>query len=128
MRFIPATFHGFLDYAVALTLIAGPLVLGFSGIAMLLSIAGGAGLFVYSLITDYSTSIQKMLPFKVHLLLDFVAALVLVAAPFLFGAAGGFDTIATYFYVVIGAAVIVVVGVTNPQISTAQTETAAAAG
>jgi len=116
MKFIPATFHGFLDYAVALTLIVGPFVLGFTGIAQYLAIAGGAGLFIYSLITDYSVSVQKMLPFKVHLIFDFVAALVLIAAPFIFGAAGGFTEIAKYFYIVIGAAVVVVVAVTNPVI------------
>lgn len=119
MKFIPATFHGFLDYAVAFTLIAGPFVLGFTGIAQLLAIAGGAGLFIYSLITDYSVSVQKMLPFKVHLIFDFVAALVLIAAPFIFGADGGFTEIAKYFYIVIGAAVVVVVLVTNPNIENA---------
>ena len=117
MRFIPATFHGFLDYAVAITLIVGPLVLGFTGVAQILSIAGGAGLFIYSLITDYSTSVQKILPFTVHLIFDFVAALVLVAAPFVFG----FGQIETYFFVVIGAAVIVVVAVTNPNTGSAET-------
>lgn len=116
MKFIPATFHGFLDYAVALTLIAGPFVLGFTGIAQLLAIVGGLGLLVYSLITDYSVSVQKMLPFKVHLMFDFVAALVLIAAPFIFGAAGGFTEIAKYFYIIIGAAVAVVVLVTNPYV------------
>ena len=116
MKFIPATFHGLLDYAVALTLIAGPFVLGFEDLAKYLAIAGGAGLFIYSLITDYSISVQKMLPFKIHLIFDFVAALVLIAAPFIFGADGGFTEIAKYFYIIIGVAVIVVVAVTNPNI------------
>lgn len=114
MKFIPATFHGFLDYAVALTLIAGPFVLQFEGAAMYLAIAGGLGLLVYSLVTDYSLSVQKMLPFKTHLLFDFMAALVLIAAPFIFGAAGGFTEIAKYFYIVIGVSVVAVVLVTNP--------------
>ncbi len=113
MKFIPATFHGFLDYAVALTLIAGPFLLGFDGAAKYLALAGGIGLFVYSLITDYSVSVQKMLPFKVHLAFDFVAALVLIAAPFLFGFE---NEIAKYFYIVIGVAVIAVVFVTNPNV------------
>ncbi len=110
MRFIPASVHGFLDYAVAITLIAGPFVLGFEGIAQYLALAGGVGLFVYSLITDYSLSARKLLPFSVHLIIDFVAALVLVAAPFLFG----FEGLTKIFYLVIGVAVIVVVLLTNP--------------
>ena len=75
-----------------------------------------SGALVYSLITDYSTSVQKVLPFAVHLMFDFAAALALVAAPFLFG----FDDIARYFYLTIGVAVIAVVLVTSPDIETAQ--------
>lgn len=116
MKFIPATYHGILDYAVAFTLIAGPLVLGFDGLAQILAIAGGVGLFVYSMITDYSTSVQKLLPFKVHLIFDFVAAIVLIIAPFLLGQAAGFTSVATTFYVVIGVAVAIVVAVTKTDI------------
>jgi len=110
MKIIPSKFHGVLDYAVALTLIVGPLVLGFAGIAKLLAVAGGIGLLVYSLITDYSLSARKMLPFRMHLIFDFAAALVLVAAPFLFS----FEGITKLFYLVIGVSVIAVVLITNP--------------
>ena len=120
MKFIPATFHGFLDYAVAVTLVAGPFLLGFEGFAQILAVAGGLGLFLYSLVTDYSTSVQKLLPFKVHLFFDFAAALVLIAAPFLLGPEAGFTGLATPFYVVIGAAVVLVVAVTNPEFESHQ--------
>ncbi|MGF1544740.1 MAG: hypothetical protein ACFB00_09610 [Parvularculaceae bacterium] len=111
MRIIPASVHGVLDYLVAVSLIAGPFVLGFEGVAKLLAVAGGVGLIAYSLITDYSTSARRLIPFRTHLLFDFLAAVVLVIAPFAFG----FATLATYFYVAIGAAVILVVLVTNPE-------------
>ncbi|MEL7488115.1 MAG: hypothetical protein AAGJ87_12965 [Pseudomonadota bacterium] len=111
MRFIPASFHGFLDYAVAATLVAGPLFLGFEGVALLLAVAGGVGLFLYSLITDYSVSARRLLPFRAHLALDFIAAVALTAAPFLFG----FGPIETLFYAGIGVSVIAVVLVTNPE-------------
>ena len=113
MKIIPSKFHGMLDYAVAITLIVAPLVLGFVGVAKLLAIAGGVGLLTYSLITDYSLSARKMIPFKVHLIFDFVAALVLVAAPFIFG----FDGITKIFYLVIGISVIAVVLITNSDTS-----------
>lgn len=58
MRFIPAKLHGILDYSVALTLAAGPLLLGFEGLALYLAVASGIGLFIYSLLTDYSVSVQ----------------------------------------------------------------------
>ena len=110
MRFIPASLHGVLDYAVAAALVIGPFALGFEGFALFLGVAGGIGLFLYSLVTDYSISARKLLPFKAHLALDFIAAVALLVAPF----ALSFGDIATYFYASIGAAVIVVVLLTNP--------------
>ena len=116
MRFIPAKLHGILDYSVALTLVAGPLLFGFEGLALYLAVGGGIGLFIYSLITDYSVSVQRILPFRTHLVFDFVAASVLAAAPFLFG----FGNVETFFYVAIGLAVIAVVLVTDPNIEPAR--------
>lgn len=113
MRFIPASLHGLLDYAVAFTLIAGPLLLGFEGVSKYIAMAGGVGLVLYSLLTDYSVSARNMIPFPVHLAFDFVAAAVLVIAPFVFG----FEGIARLFYMVIGVAVIAVVLLTNPDVS-----------
>ena len=110
MPIIPAKYHGALDYMVAFTLILVPLLLGFSAIAKYLAVAGGVGLLIYSLITDYSLSARNFLPFKLHLVLDFVAALVLTAAPFIFG----FTGIEKIFYLVIGISVIAVVLITNP--------------
>jgi len=110
MKIIPSKFHGMLDYVVAVTLIVGPLVLQFDDIAKNLAMAGGIGLLIYSLITDYSLSARKLLPFKTHLVFDFLAALVLIAAPFVFG----FTGLTNLFYLVIGIAVIAVVLITNP--------------
>lgn len=109
MSIIPSKFHGALDYAVAATLIAAPLLLGFQGVAKYLALAGGIGLLVYSLITDYSLSVRNLLSFKLHLVLDFIAALTLTAAPFIFG----FNGLEKAFYLVIGISVIVVVLITN---------------
>lgn len=111
MTLIPSKYHGALDYAVATTLIAGPLALSFEGVAKYLAIAGGLGLLVYSLITDYSLSARKLLSFKTHLILDFIAASGLVAAPFLFGFTGLEQT----FYLAIGLSVIAVVLITNSE-------------
>ena len=111
MTFIPSKYHGALDYAVAATLIIAPLALSFEGAAKYLAIAGGLGLLIYSLFTDYSLSARKLLSFKAHLVLDFIAALGLVAAPFLFG----FTGLERAFYFVIGLSVIAVVLITNSE-------------
>lgn len=115
LRFIPGSVHGILDYAVAVTLIVVPVVLGFnatSPVAFWLPVAGGLGLFVYSLLTGYSRGLRNMIPYRVHLGLDFVAALALIVAPLLFG----FSGVPQIFLTAVGAAVIAVVALSDPAV------------
>jgi hypothetical protein len=72
MKFISPKVHGALDYAVASVLIGAPLVLGFSDLsvaAAVIAVAAGIGLFVYSLLTNYSAGLRALIPFRVHLVL-----------------------------------------------------------
>src|SRR5437762_11310148 len=90
IRFVPTWLHGYFDYIGGIVLIAAPFIFGFfsmGGIAVILPIVLGIGLILYSLLTDYERGIPglKFIPMPVHLILDFVAAAFLVAAPFLFG-------------------------------------------
>jgi lipopolysaccharide export LptBFGC system permease protein LptF len=113
MKFINDKVHGILDYVVAFVLIAVPNIFGFQAInpmAYWLSVAAGAGLIVYSLLTSYSISARKLIPFKVHLMLDFAAAMVFIAAPFIFG----FEGNVSIYYIVSGVAIALVVLLTNP--------------
>lgn len=117
MRFIKNQLHGVLDYAVAITLIVAPFALGFAAIDPVghwLSVAAGVGLFVYSLLTGYSLSLQKLIPYGVHLVFDFLAGVVFIAAPFLFG----FDGIMRLFYLGMGIAVVLVVLLSDPRVTT----------
>jgi len=112
MRFLPQSIHGMLDYAVAATLIVVPFLLDFqadSAFAHWLSVAAGAGLFVYSLLTDYGLGVLSAIPFKVHLALDFAAGALFV----ILALVAGFATEAAVFYGVIGAAVVAVVFTTQ---------------
>jgi hypothetical protein len=76
-------------------------------------VAAGILLIAYSLITDYGMSIVKWIPFNVHLILDAIAGIAFIAAPFLFG----FDGLIRWFYLVNGAIVLLLVSVSNPRIS-----------
>lgn len=112
-RFIPQSLHGALDYAVALTLVIAPFVLGFraeSELAHWLSVFAGVGLVGYSLLTDYSMSARALIPIRLHLVFDFAAGAVFLITPFL----AGFEGSALPFYVIMGAAVIAVVLTTDP--------------
>ena len=93
IRFVASSVHSIFDLIGGIALIACPFIFGFysmGGIAVILPIVLGVGLILYSLLTDYERGIPglKFIPMQVHLILDFVAAVFLIAAPFLFGFAG----------------------------------------
>ena len=110
IRFLNSKFHGLLDYAAAGGLIVLPVLLGFDGLAMWLSVAGGLGLIAYSLITDYAFGSVSLISFKTHLILDLSAAVAFIVAPFVFGWTG----LVMAYYFVMAAGVIVVVALTDP--------------
>lgn len=90
IRFIPTAVHGVLDYVVGIALIAAPWLFGFAyvgGIAVYLPIILGIGLILYSLLTRYELGLPgiKFIPMPFHLVIDFVAAALLAASPFIFG-------------------------------------------
>jgi len=116
IRFVSGSLHGMLDYAAAVVLITVPLMLNFqatSPLALWLSVVAGILLVAYSLITDYGLSIVKWMPFNLHLILDALAGLAFLIAPFLFGFAG----LIQWFYLANGVIVLLLVLVTNPRIS-----------
>jgi len=109
IRFLTPTIHSALDYAAAGGLIVLPFALGFDGLALWLSVAGGVGLIAYSLLTDYAFGVVSLFSFKTHLALDLAAAAAFIAAPFLFGWVG----LVMGYYFVMAAGVIVVVALTD---------------
>jgi hypothetical protein len=121
IRFVPTRWHGVFDYIGGIGLLAAPFIFGFfqmGGIAVILPMALGIGLILYSLLTNYERGIPglKCIPMPVHLILDLLAAALLAASPFLFG----FSTEAPNVWlphVVAGVGVIllVLVSQTRPQ-------------
>jgi len=79
--------HAVLDYLVGILLIAAPWLLGFAdnSAATTIPVVLGISTLVYSLFTNYEYSLARMLPFKIHLTIDFMAGLLLLASPWLFG-------------------------------------------
>lgn len=122
MRFISPAIHGIIDYLVAVALVAAPALIGASFNAgatpspawltgSTISILFGVVLFLYSLLTAYPDGLVRMISYKVHLVIDTLAALALIAAPFLLTSSYG-ET-GKWFHVGVGAAVIVVVALSS---------------
>jgi hypothetical protein len=83
---VPAFVHGLYEYLLALALIALPLVIGYeSDSATAISVIAGVLLLFLTATTTSSTSLVNQVPLAVHILLDYVLAVVLIASPFAFG-------------------------------------------
>lgn len=79
--------HGYVDYILGIVLLLAPYIFNFSEVGVASYVAQGIGIVVLgqSLLTNYELGLIKVLPFKVHLMMDMMASLFLAASPFLLG-------------------------------------------
>ena len=94
--------HGTLDYPLAATLIAAPLVLHYDDetAKVIMLVLGGAAT-VLAVGTNWSHGIIRVLPPVVHGIADIGATIALIVAPFVFGFSD--HTLALVVYVAVGA-------------------------
>ena len=87
MRMIGTKTHGYLDYIMGLLLIVAPWLLGFAnnGAETWVPVALGAGVILYSLMTDYEMGASRMISMRTHLMLDLMGGILLAVSPWLFG-------------------------------------------
>jgi hypothetical protein len=98
---IPAFVHGVVEYAAGILFIAAPFLFGFdSDTATAVSIVAGVLILIVAASTAMSTGLIKSIPVQAHVVLDYVLAILLIAAPFLFGFSD--DGTATAFFIVLG--------------------------
>jgi len=113
-RFVTKTMHAYIDYPVAIALIVMPFVLGIGSsnpMAMWLSVATGIAAFILTFLTNHETGVLKVLPYKLHLAVDFAVGVVFVLAPLVLG----FSGLDMWYFVVLGVTVLVVVGLHKPE-------------
>ena len=98
---IPRFVHGIVEYLGGAVMIAAPFVLDFhSGAAKAVAIVVGVLVIMLAASTDGSTSLVNSVPLSAHVLLDYLAAGVLIAAPFIFAFSD--EGAPTAFFIVIG--------------------------
>lgn len=118
-RFVTKTLHAYLDYPVALGLMAMPVLFGLgtgNPLAFWLSVVTGVAAFVLTLLTDHHLGVLRVLPYSVHLAVDGLVGLVFVLAPL----ALGFTGIELWYYLVLGLTVLGVVGLHRPDAEMAE--------
>ena len=116
VRILPASLHAVADYAVGALLIIVAIAVGGSAGAVATGIVVGGTVLVVSMLTKYPLGVVKVLPFTVHSAGDYLAAALLLIAPFALNFSDG-DGGLTAFYVVAGLAVLAVSLITNYQYS-----------
>jgi hypothetical protein len=98
---VPLFVHGALEYAAGVAFIAAPLLLDYdSGAAVAISIVVGIIVLLVAATTEGPTSLVNALALSVHVVLDYVLALFLIATPFLFDFGG--ETAPTVFFIALG--------------------------
>lgn len=116
-RFVTQKIHAWLDYPVAISLMAMPFVLGLGQshpLALWLSVVTGVAALILTLLTDHETGVFRVLPYSFHLAVDFAVGIVFAIAPF----ALGFSGMDAFFYWANAVAVLTVVGLQKPAVST----------
>jgi len=124
VRLLPAWLHGAADYAVGALLVIVALAVGGTTAAVATGLVVGAVVLGLSLFTRYPLGVVKVVPFPVHSAGDYLATVLLVAAPWALGFSSS-DTGLTVLYVGAGLAVLAVSLITNYQYGGARRPTAA---
>ncbi|MBW4707441.1 hypothetical protein KX928_06545 [Roseobacter sp. YSTF-M11] len=118
VRFVTKSIHAYLDYPVAISLMLMPTLLRLgqsSPVAFWLATVTGVAAFVLTLLTDHHLGAFRVLPYSLHLAVDLIVGLVFLAAPFVFGFAG----LDAAYYWLNGAAVVTVIGLHKPEMTSA---------
>ncbi|HMQ93467.1 MAG TPA: hypothetical protein PKA33_15380 [Amaricoccus sp.] len=114
MRFVTKTIHAWLDYPVALALIALPFVLGLGAshpLALAISPVVGVAAFLLTVFTDHHLGVIRVLPYRLHLAVDLVVGVLFLILPF----ALGFTGLDAAYYWLNGAAVVAVISLSKPE-------------
>lgn len=82
---IPAFVHGLLEYVGGALLVVAPFLFSFdSDSATAASIVAGVIVLVIAASTAMSTGLIKSIPLAMHVMLDYIIAVLLIASPFIF--------------------------------------------
>ena len=98
---VPAFVHGVLEYAIGILFIAAPFLFDFDeDAATAASIVVGVLFLIIAASTAMTTGLIKSIPVQAHVILDYLLAIALIAAPFVLGFED--DGAATALFIAVG--------------------------
>jgi hypothetical protein len=99
---VSLSLHVLIEYGTGVLTIVAPFLFSFDATsAKLVAVLVGVGLLMLAVMTDAPTGIARSLPVASHVVLDYVVALFLIVAPFVFGFSDD-DAAATAYFIVLG--------------------------
>jgi len=125
MKFLPARVHEILDYIVGLALILAPYIFQFNDVGgaanAVPQIIGIASILMGLSTRGYRFSPLKLIPLSAHMIIDFVAGVLLAVSPWLFGFSDQ-GTNAWLPHLVVGIALIIVSLATQTAVASTREE------
>jgi len=111
MKILSARVHGYLDYITVVGFALAPALLGLEGLPKYVCY-GLAGVHLFlTLLTDFPLGAAKLVPCRIHGLIELIVSITLVVLPWVLGFAT--NPAARIFFVAIGVTIFVVWLLTN---------------
>jgi len=108
MRVLTPQIHGIVDYVSVLGLALAPTLFGLQGISAMLAYALAVIHLTMTMLTAFPLGVVKLIPLKLHGLVEIVVGVSLVALPWAFAGALDFGKLGRIFYTSFGAVLIAV--------------------
>ena len=106
MKILSSKSHGIIDYIFVLFLLASPKLFGMEGTLCTITYALGAVHLALTLLTDFEPGLVKVIPFRIHGLIEVVVAVALAALALWFYNQG--NLLGCYYYAALSCIILLV--------------------
>lgn len=106
MKIISSRVHGILDYLTVLFLFAAPTIFKMEGSLAIFTYALACIHFLLTALTNFEPGIFKVIPFRIHGLIELIVSVALIAVAFWFNSDG--NVLGFYFYMCLAIVILVV--------------------
>lgn len=111
MKIINSRVHGILDYVTVIFLLASPMLFKMEGTLCTFTYALAGIHFILTVLTRFEFGIFKIIPFRLHGVIEFFVAIILALVSFWFNRNG--NELGFYFYIYLALVIMIVFVLTD---------------
>lgn len=111
MNILTSKSHGILDYIFSIFLLSAPTLFQMEGDLCTITYVLGAAHLLITVLTNFEVGLIKLIPFRIHGLIEIVVSIVLVALAFWFNSQG--SEFGFYFYLALAGVIMIVFTITD---------------